>query len=38
MRTPVSRRSCVSRFTTRFGSLEDYQRGHLEIIDDEPHH
>jgi hypothetical protein len=28
----------VSRFTTRFGSLEDYQRGHLEIIDDEPYH
>jgi hypothetical protein len=38
MRTSLSRRPRLSRFTTRFGSLEDYERGHLEIIDDEPFH
>ena len=29
---------CLSRFTTRFGSLESYEKGHVEVIDDEPHH
>ena len=28
----------MSRFTTRFGSLDDYEKGHVEVIDDEPHH
>ncbi|MDF2743362.1 MAG: hydroxyquinol 1,2-dioxygenase, partial [Actinomycetia bacterium] len=28
----------LSRFTTRFGSLDDYEKGHVEVIDDEPHH
>ena len=28
----------LSRFATRFGSLDGYERGHLEIVDDEPHH
>ena len=26
------------RFTTKFGSLDDYEKGHVEVIDDEPHH
>src|SRR5215217_5491266 len=29
---------CLSRFTTRFGSLDSYEKGHVEVIDDEPHH
>ena len=28
----------LSRFTTRFGSLDDYEKGRVEVIDDEPHH
>jgi hypothetical protein len=28
----------LSRFTTRFGSLESYEKGRVEVIDDEPHH
>jgi hypothetical protein len=28
----------LSRFTTRFGSLDDHEKGRVEVIDDEPHH
>ena len=28
----------LSRFTTRFGSLDNYEKGRVEVIDDEPHH
>jgi hypothetical protein len=28
----------LARFTTRFGSLNDYEKGRVEVIDDEPHH
>lgn len=28
----------MSRFTTKFGSLDHYEKGRLEIIDDEPQH
>ena len=28
----------LPRFTTKFGSLDDYEKGHVEVIDDEPHH
>ena len=28
----------MPRFTTRFGSLDDYEKGRVEVIDDEPHH
>jgi hypothetical protein len=28
----------LSRFTTRFGSLDHYEKGHVEIIDDDPRH
>src|SRR5512132_3137666 len=28
----------LPRFTTRFGSLNDYEKGRVEVIDDEPHH
>jgi len=26
----------LSRFTTKFGSLDHYEKGHVEIIDDDP--
>src|SRR4029453_12178396 len=29
---------CLSRFPTRFGSRDSYEKGHVEVIDDEPHH
>jgi hypothetical protein len=29
---------CLARFTTRFGSLDSYEKGHVEVVDDEPHH
>src|SRR5918999_3372697 len=29
---------CLSRFTTKFGSLDHYEKGRVEVIDDEPHH
>jgi len=28
----------LSRFTTNFGSLDNYEKGHVEIIDDDPRH
>jgi hypothetical protein len=28
----------LSQFTTKFGSLDQYERGHVEIIDDDPRH
>ena len=28
----------LARFTTRFGSLDNYEKGRVEVIDDEPHH
>jgi hypothetical protein len=28
----------LSRFTTKFGSLDHYEKGHVEIIDDDPRH
>jgi hypothetical protein len=28
----------LSRFTTRFGSLDHYEKGNVEIIDDDPKH
>jgi hypothetical protein len=28
----------LSRFTTRFGSLDHYEKGHVEIVDDDPRH
>jgi hypothetical protein len=28
----------LSRFTTKFGSLDQYEKGHVEIIDDDPRH
>src|SRR3712207_9458952 len=31
-------RSMTRRFETRFGSLEDYEKGAVEVIDDDPKH
>ncbi|MEK0433994.1 MAG: hypothetical protein RL369_43 [Pseudomonadota bacterium] len=28
----------MSEFVTRFGSLDDYEKGHIEIINDKPKH
>jgi hypothetical protein len=28
----------LARFTTRFGSLDGYEKGRVEVIDDEPQH
>ena len=28
----------LPRFTTKFGSLDDYEKGDVEVIDDEPQH
>jgi hypothetical protein len=28
----------LSRFTTKFGSLDHYEKGHVEIVDDDPRH
>ncbi len=28
----------LSRFTTKFGSLDNFEKGHVEIVDDDPRH
>jgi hypothetical protein len=28
----------VSRYSTKFGSLDDYEKGRVEVIDDDPRH